>query len=269
MLFYLNRLRGYELETKILSLGSSHLYQGDYKETLSQIKNVRLIITSPPYNIGSAGKREDGMRGQGKFDHKSFSGINSYEDNLPETYYQEQQKEFLLWALDRLKPNGVIAYVHKNRHKDRRLISPYEWILPLVEQERLKIYEEVVWDRGSTHNHDKGYLYPETERIYILCKPDAKPFFQNYDPEGVHKGMSDVWRIGRARNSFHDAAFPLSLAERIVKCYSKPRELVVDPYCGSGTSFVAALNSKRRFIGSELSPSHFKNARKRVLDALQ
>ena len=257
-----------KMKEKIFSIEKSSLHQGGYRETLSEVKNVRLIITSPPYNIGSAGKREDGMRREGKFDRKSFSGINSYDDNLPEKEYQEQQQRFLLWALARLKPDGVIAYVHKNRHKDRRLITPYEWILPLVEQGHLKVYEEIVWDRGSTHNHDKGYLYPETERIYILCKPDAKPFFQNYDPEGVHKGMSDVWRIGRARNSFHDAAFPLSLAERIVKCYSKPRELVMDPHCGSGTSFIAAHANKRRFVGSELSPKHFKNACTRILEAL-
>lgn len=256
------------IKFKVLEIRSSRLFCGDYKKTLSQVKNVRLIITSPPYNIGSAGKREDGMRRQGKFDRKSFSGINSYQDNLPEVEYQERQQEFLLWAIDRLKPDGVIAYVHKNRHKDKKLITPYEWILPLVEQGRLKIYEEIVWDRGSTHNHDKGYLYPETERVYILCKPDAKPYFQNYDPDGVHKGMSDVWRIGRARNSFHDAAFPLSLAERIVMCYSKPRELVMDPHCGSGTSFIASVRNKRRFVGSELSPKHFKNACSRIEQAI-
>jgi len=254
------------MKNRVFELGKSQLIRGDYLSTLSDVKNVRLIITSPPYNIGSSGARVDGMRRQGKFDRKSFSGINSYEDNLPEADYQEQQQIFLLWALKRLKPDGVIAYVHKNRHKDRKLITPYEWILPLVEQGHLKIYEEIVWDRGSTHNHDKGYLYPETERIYILSKPDAKPYFRNYDPQGKHKGMSDVWRIGRARNSFHDAAFPLELAERIVTCYSKPRELVMDPHCGSGTSFIAAVKNKRRFVGSELSQKHFKNACMRVLE---
>jgi site-specific DNA-methyltransferase (adenine-specific) len=81
--------------------------------------------------------------------------------------------------------------------------------------------------------------------------------------------MSDVWRIGRAKNSSHDAAFPLSLAERIVKCYSKPKELVMDPHCGSGTSFIAAHANKRRFVGSELSPIHFKNACSRISDSIE
>lgn len=249
---------------KKFQVDSNILVQGDYSKTLSHVKNVRLILTSPPYNIGSSGMRMDGMRRLGKYDSKSFAGINTYKDNLPEEIYQKQQQDFIRWALKRLKPNGVIAYVHKNRHKNRNLITPYQWLLPLVEERVLTIYEEIVWDRGSTHNHDKGYLYPETERIFVLCRFGAKPYFKNYDPDGRLKGMSDVWRIGRPSNSSHDAAFPLELAKRIVTCYSKPRELVMDPYSGSGTSFIAARMLKRRFIGSELSKKHFRNACRRI-----
>ena len=250
------------------TLGKSELFQGDFHKTLSSRKNVRLILTSPPYNIGSGGKRVDGMRRKGQFDQKSFSGITSYSDNLPEDQYQESQREFLKWALSCLKPDGVIAYVHKNRHKSRNLLTPYSWLLPLIDEGVLKVYEEIVWDRTSTHNHDKNYLFPVSERIYILCKPEAKPFFQNFDPDGVNKGMSDVWRINRVRSNFHDAAFPLDLASRIVKCYSKPRELVMDPYSGSGTTFLAAHSLKRRFVGSELSARHFNNSKARILAEL-
>jgi len=253
---------------KSFILGKSELFQGDFHKALSSKKNVRLILTSPPYNIGSGGKRVDGLRRKGKFDQKSFSGITSYTDNLPEDEYQESQQEFLRWAIKCLKPDGVIAYVHKNRHKSRTLVTPYSWFLPLVDEGVLKIYEEIVWDRGSTHNHDKNYLFPVTERIYILCKPDAKPYFRNFDPDDLNKGMSDVWRINRPKNNFHDAAFPLDLATRIVKCYSKPRELVMDPYSGSGTTFLAAHSLKRRFVGSELSAEHFKDSKARILAEL-
>ena len=83
-----------QMRGKTFSIGKSILEQGDYFETLSGVKNVRLIITSPPYNIGWAGKRVDGMRREGKFDRKSFSGINSYEDNLPEADYRARQREW-------------------------------------------------------------------------------------------------------------------------------------------------------------------------------
>jgi len=254
---------------KTFTLNQGILFQGDYRKTLDSVRGVRLILTSPPYNIGTAGVRVDGLRKFGKFDLKSFSGINSYKDDLPEDVYQAQQKDFLLWSLSKLTPDGVIAYVHKNRHKKKRMITPYEWILPLVTANKIKIYEEIVWDRGSTHNHDKNYLYPESERIYILCNPKARPFFKNFDPDGKHKGMSDVWQISRARSSNHDAAFPVSLAERLILCYSKPGEVVMDPYSGSGTCFLAAIKHKRKFIGSELSILHFENACKRIQTFLE
>jgi len=253
---------------KSYSLNRSELYFGDYKKTLSSVQNVRLILTSPPYNIGSKGIRRDGLRKLGKYDAKSFGGITSYRDNLPEDIYQNEQREFILWALDRLTPNGVIAYVHKNRHKNRRLITPYEWILPLVTENQLCVYEEIVWDRGSTHNHDRGYLYPHTERVFILCKSKSIPFFQNYDPKGRLKGMPDIWSISRAIKSTHDAAFPLELALRIINCYSKPQELVMDPFSGSGTTFIAAHLLKRRFVGSELSRKHYINACDRISASL-
>lgn len=258
------RYHGEMVSKNNFKFGKDELFCGDYAKVLSHVKNVRLVLTSPPYNIGSSGRRADGLRKFGKFDAKSFSGVTSYQDKLPEEIYQAQQMDFIRWALERLKPNGVIAYVHKNRHKNKKLISPYEWLLPLVSEEKLSIYEEIVWNRGSTHNHDKGYLYPETERIYILCKFGAKPFFKNYDPAGKLKGMSDVWKIDRPLRSTHDAAFPIELAKRIILCYSKPQEIVMDPYSGSGTTFVAAHSLNRRFIGSELSRIHFNNSKKRV-----
>jgi len=247
--------------SKIFIANSVELRRGDFSKVLSDIKKVDMFLTSPPYNIGSKGKRQDGMRKIGKYDRKSFGGIQSYSDSLPEEEYQLSQQEFLRWCLERLKPNGVIAYVHKNRHKNLELLTPYSWILPMVASGELKIYEEITWDRGSTHNHDKNYLYPQSERIFILIKPGGKPKFKNYDPSNRVKGMGDVWKIGRAPNSIrHDAAFPEELVERLLRCYTKAGNLIVDPYSGSGTTMLVANRLKRKFIGSELSASHFKTA---------
>lgn len=250
--------------------GNGLLRHGDYSVSLSKFNDFDLILTSPPYNIGSGGDRQDGYRKKGQFDRKSFGGVKSYFDTWPEETYQDLQKTFLTWAVDKLSPHGVIAYSHKNRHKNKQLFTPYEWILPLVNSGVLKIYEEIVWDRGSTHNHDKNYLYPESERIYILCKPKAIPHFRNYDPLGRHKGMSDVWRIERSpRKTNHDAAFPLELAKRIINCYTRVGDLVCDPYSGSGTTFIAASLLEREFVGSELSEEHFVNSRKRIKSELK
>jgi len=78
---------------KIFSLNRSELYSGDYRETLSAVRNVWLILTSPPYNIGSKGICRDGLRKLGKCDAKSFGGISPYKDNLPEDIYQLEKQQ--------------------------------------------------------------------------------------------------------------------------------------------------------------------------------
>lgn len=71
--------------------------RGTWNTALSDVQ-ADLIFTSPPYNIGSGGKRQDGQRKHGKFDAKSYGGITGYADALPENAYQREQENFLIWC---------------------------------------------------------------------------------------------------------------------------------------------------------------------------
>lgn len=57
---------------------------------------------------------------------------------------------------------------------------------------------------------------------------------------------------------------PLGLMRAIVRDYSRPGDLVCDPFVGSGTTAVAALSEGRRFVGSEQKPEHYEIARRRI-----
>lgn len=57
---------------------------------------------------------------------------------------------------------------------------------------------------------------------------------------------------------------PLGLMQAIVRDYSRPGDLVCDPFIGSGTTAVAALSEGRRFVGSEQKPEHYEIARRRL-----
>lgn len=92
-----------------LRLDNGLLRHGDYSAVLKKFDNFDLVLTSPPYNIGSGGDRQDGYRKKGQFDRKSFGGVKSYFDTWPEETYQELQRTFLTWAANKLSPNGVIA----------------------------------------------------------------------------------------------------------------------------------------------------------------
>jgi DNA polymerase-1 len=66
---------------------------GDHREVLTDV-HAQLIVTSPPYNIGSKAPRCDGMRKYGKYDRKSFGAIRDYPDDMPEPDYQDSQEGF-------------------------------------------------------------------------------------------------------------------------------------------------------------------------------
>lgn len=102
----------------------------------------------------------------------------------------------------------------------------------------LSLVEEIIWDRGSTHNHSPHMLWQHTERIYILRRTDGKPYFRNTTDLQFR---SDVWYVTK-ENSKHAAPMPLSLAESLVQSYSEVGDVVMDPYMGSGTTAIAAVS---------------------------
>jgi DNA modification methylase len=88
--------------------------------------------------------------------------------------------------------------------------------------------------------------------FYVLSRPGADIFFKNQDrPGGLNKGMSDVWSYPRPPRNGHNAPFNQDLIEQVIRLWSRPGDLVCDPYSGSGTVVRAAVSTGRKFVGSE------------------
>jgi len=230
---------------------------GDYEKLLIDVQ-ADLILTSPPYNIGSKSVRIDGYRTDGLYDPKSYGAIRDYPDNMSESKYQSKQKKFLKWAAKHINKNGILAYNHKPRRKNNKMIHPLEWIIKVPE---LTLMEEIIWDRGSTHNHSNRLIWPHTERIYILRRTDGKYSFLN---KASLSFRSDIWRINPSKPNGHNAPFPEKLVENIIEAWSLPGQLVVDPYCGSGTTGIVACNLGRKFIGTEILKKYYDIAIGRI-----
>jgi len=238
------------------------LHHGDYKKKLSRTK-ADLILTSPPYNIGSQRKRQLGNRKMGIYDPKSFGGVRGYEDKLKLPQYHDSQAAFLDWCHAHLNDGGILVYNHKP-HRQRgkaRLVHPMEWI---VECPGLVLMEEIIWDRGSTHNHCTGLMWPQTERLYVFRRVCDKYRLRSTRGDEFR---SDVWRISMAKNEGHCAPMPMKLAEAVIKLWSKKGDVVMDPYAGSGTTLIAAEKLGRKGVGSEKLKKYFRLANKRLQNA--
>ncbi|MGB9687997.1 DNA-methyltransferase, partial [Thermogutta sp.] len=88
-------------------------------------------------------------------------------------------------------------------------------------------------------------------------------------PEGF-QADEDTWYFPRVcgtfreRQGFHGCQMPEQLLGRIIRACSRPGELVVDPFAGSGTTLAVAKKLGRRFLGFELSPQYTEKIRERL-----
>jgi DNA modification methylase len=78
-----------------------------------------------------------------------------------------------------------------------------------------------------------------------------------------------VWQLPpeSARRVGHPAPFPVALPRRFIELYTFAGDVVLDPFLGSGSTAVAAVETDRRFVGYELDPAYARLARRRVRHA--
>jgi site-specific DNA-methyltransferase (adenine-specific) len=101
----------------------------------------------------------------------------------------------------------------------------------------------------------KRFFEHRHEQAYLLAKGDAVL------PEAP---LSDVRDWEYTGNRFHPTQKPISLLRPLVESFSKPAGVVLDPFCGSGSTLLAAQNAKRSYIGIELDAKHHQMASLRV-----
>ena len=121
--------------------------------------------------------------------------------------------------------------------------------------EGFPVRQIIIWKRAGGINFNAGYFLPTYEVIYMICKPDFKL------TEGTNK-MGDVWEIPQVKGNEHPAPFPVELAQRCIE--ASPSGVILDPYMGSGTTAIAAINQNREWIGIELSQEYCNLANKRI-----
>jgi site-specific DNA-methyltransferase (adenine-specific) len=78
--------------------------------------------------------------------------------------------------------------------------------------------------------------------------------------EDFDRWFQQIWNMTGASTKHHPAPYPLELASRLVQMFSFVGDTVLDPFCGSGTTMVAALRSGRNSIGIEIDPEYCRMA---------
>lgn len=121
----------------------------------------------------------------------------------------------------------------------------------------LFLYDKRIWKKDPAWANCKWTTntlkaVSETEDLYIFWKPGEYVINKDRLSEQEWKewGYRQVWDIPSVRaNNVHPAMFPLELAKRVIRLYTDEGDIVLDPFMGSGTTAIAAIETKRHYIG--------------------
>ena len=226
------------------------IIHGDCLEVMRTIPDgsFRVIVTSPPYNLLSPEYVRDYR------DFKALKhGYDEWPDDLPHEQYVAWQRSCLAEMLRLLREDGAIFYNHKWRsvkglNQDRNDIVG-----------GFPVRQLVIWDRGGTHNMNPHYFPPTYEIIYLIAKPKFKLTKHAYK-------YGSVWRVPPDATNPHPAPFPVEIPYRCI--ISSGGGPVLDPFAGSGSTGVAAIQLGAEFTLIELSKKYAEMATARVTKAV-
>lgn len=225
---------------------------GDAIEIMKKIPegSVDLVVTSPPYNLkNSTGNGMKDGRG-GKWANAALqNGYSHNNDCLPHKEYVKWQRECLKQMMRIIPENGAIFYNHKWRVQDGLLQDRHDIV------NGFPVRQIIIWRRKGGLNFNAGYFLPTYEVIYLIAKPKFKLVTKA-------NASGDVWEFTQEMKNKHPAAFPVKLIDRIVS--STNSKIILDPFMGSGTTAVSALNFSKDYIGIDISPEYCKMAQERI-----
>jgi adenine-specific DNA-methyltransferase len=258
------------------------LFEGDCLEFMKEIPDsqVRLVITSPPYNIGK-----------------------EYEQKLSLESYLEFQARVIAEAYRVCADNGSICWQVGN-YIDNGEVTPLDfYFYGIFKNLNLKMRNRIIWrfDHGI---HEKTRFSGRYEVILWFTKSDD--FIFNLDDvripskypgkrhyKGPNKGKpsgnplgknpSDIWDIvsndwdrsiwdiphvqsSHCEKTKHPCQFPVELVERCVLALTNFGDRVYDPFGGVGSTLIAAIKNNRSGLISEINPEYCNITKKRVSD---
>lgn len=224
---------------------------GQSSERMAQLPDasVHLMITSPPYN---AAKQYD-------------SDLSLYE-------YRALLSRVFAETYRVLVTGGRACINIANLGR-----SPYIPLHLYVLEEMLRLgflmRGEIIWDKGTSAGISTAWgswrspSNPTLRDTHEYIMVFSKERFSRPKPHGVSPSIEkdefmaytkSLWsfRSESARKVGHPAPFPEELPYRLIQLYSFQNDVILDPFCGSGTTCVAAQKTHRRYVGYEIHPDY-------------
>ncbi|TNH32908.1 DNA-methyltransferase [Campylobacter helveticus] len=220
--------------------------------------SVHLMVTSPPYNVSK-----------------------DYDENLSLSEYLSLLRNVLKETY-RVLVNGGRACINIANIGRKPYIPLTMYVNQIMLELGFLMRGEIIWDKsassgvslawGSFKSASNPVLRDTHEYILVFSKGDFKREKKKQNKqdsiskENFMEWSKSIWRFSAvsAKKIGHPAPFPLELPKRLIEFYSFEGDVILDPFMGSGTSALAALQLKRNFVGYEINKDYVKLANHRI-----
>ena len=279
------------MQTEQSGCHSVEILTGDNREVLPQLEaqSVQCCVTSPPYW---------GLR---DYDHRAQIGAelspDQYVENLVTTFREVRRvlsNDGTLWlnvgdgyarngGHGKCGPNAQVGNTKKRIQrrnckvpdcwglKDRDLMGLPWRVAFALQADGWLLRSKVTWVK-KTPMPESVTNRPSnaTEEVFLFSKT-SKYFYDNQAVrEATGANLRNYWILGTdAGGTLHPAVFPKLLAERCILLGSRPGDLILDPFSGSGTTGVAAAELNRRAILIEINREYVEHSKIRIEKHIQ
>ena len=245
-------------------IGNRHEYNLDriYNKSSTNMNDIPdnsidLMVTSPPYNVGM-----------------------EYEQELPFTEYLDMLGRVFSETYRKLVKGGRACINIANIGR-----KPYIPLTEYVTEIMLKIgylmRGIIIWDKGASVGGStawgsyKSATNPVLRDVHEYILVFSKETYKREKGDKINTikkrdfldNTKSIWRFPTvsAKKIGHPAPFPEALPKHCIELYSFRKDIVLDPFCGSGTTCLAAIKSGRHFVGYEIVPDYIELSYKRLL----
>ena len=259
------------MDGTVVPLNSDHLVHIACEDNLSFMRDLpdgcmKLIVTSPPYNIGKA-----------------------YEKRAPLDAYIQQQAQVISECVRLLHPSGSLCWQVGNHVQSGEIFPLDIELYHIFKDHGLKLRNRIVWhfehglhckkrlsgryETVSWFTKENDYTF-NLDPIRVPSKYPGKKHFKgpkagqlSCNPLGKNPG--DVWifpnvKSNHCEKTVHPCQFPVELIERLVLSLTDKHDGVFDPYMGVGSTVIGAVKHGRHGYGCDTVPEYVDIAWDRV-----
>lgn len=219
--------------------------------------SIHLIITSPPYNVGK-----------------------EYDEDLTLDEYLKLLQRVFKNCHEKLVTGGRACINIANIGR-KPYIPLHAMIMEIMLDLGFLMRGEIIWDKsasgggscawGSWMSASNPVLRDFHEYILVFSKDSysknkKQPKKDTIEKQDFIDWTKSIWTFPavNAKKIGHPAPFPVELPHRLINLYSYEGDVILDPFCGSGSTFIAARQNNRRYIGYDIKKEYVELAEKRI-----